>query len=64
MRWDALLTLASFVVIALVAWVLINSGRQFASFEAHCHEAGGHIYSITRAEYCLTVDGRMLEVYP
>lgn len=37
---------------------------RYDSFVNHCAAAGGHPYSPDRITFCLTGDGRMLEVYP
>jgi hypothetical protein len=55
------------VVLALLFAVLSltagNQNARFDSFRQNCVEAGGHIYSIDVA-FCVTDDGRFIEVYP
>ena len=55
--------LGALIIASMFMWqASVNS-----SFADHCVRAGGHIYEPydgTTTRYCLTGDGRMLEVYP
>ena len=62
--WLFLVALA-FVGLLLAVILLDDSGQaRWDSFTHHCFEAGGHMYTVDREGWCLTTDGRILEVYP
>jgi hypothetical protein len=51
-------------LIAVLLWAFGIDNDKFARYDAHCVQAGGHIYQPGSNHYCLSPDGRMLEVYP
>lgn len=58
--WGALLfTIVVVGVIFGIAYLLFGPG----DYSTNCVNAGGHIYSPGGISFCLTEDGRMLEVY-
>jgi hypothetical protein len=58
-----LLVIAFGLVAALLLAVTDNDGRM-DSFQNQCAERGGHIYVPDNVAFCLTDDGRFVEVYP
>lgn len=60
--WDLLILPAG--LLAFILAILLWSSGRFDSYDQHCAEAGGHIYKPGSAHYCLSDDGRMIEVYP
>ena len=62
-------TAVGIVVLGVLAiWFLFDTAfdakADRESFIAKCEQAGGHIYKPDMTYFCLTSDGRMLEVYP
>jgi len=54
-------------LILIFMFVLIGcTDPRLYSYKDHCAQKGGHIYQPTEnsPNYCLTDDGRMIEVYP
>ena len=43
---------------------LVWSQSRFDSYHANCAEAGGHIYKPDSVSFCVSDDGRWIEVYP
>ena len=56
---------AAFIVggVLLVLLVVAYGTIQYDSFKRQCADRGGHIYDPGTA-YCVTDDGRFVEVYP
>ena len=63
------LALLSIPITALVVFIVIfsilstNHQQRLDSFYRHWEEQGGHIYG-PEVVFCITEDGRFIEVYP
>lgn len=54
-----------FIVLITVGIVFIlNSQARIDSYYRNCVDAGGHIYKPDGTSFCISDDGRWLEVYP
>ena len=58
--------LAVGLLVFAVIMLVLPSGQdaRIDSFSQHCTEASGHIYKPDVTSWCLSTDGRILEVYP
>jgi len=62
---SGILLAALFLGIALwTMWDNAAYADRLASYRSNCAAAGGHIYNPYSTDYCLTPDGRVIEVYP
>jgi hypothetical protein len=54
------------IVISVISLFYILSGpdERMDSYKQHCVEQKGHIYMPADIAFCLSEDGRMIEVYP
>lgn len=64
--WTYAIAIVAILILAVVGIIAIASTdhSRFDSFAAHCQQASGHIYRPDRDAWCLTTDGRIIEVYP
>jgi hypothetical protein len=65
--WLIPLVIVGVLLLALGALIYATSSdyqRRFDSFQRQCVAADGHIYNPGGISYCLTTDGRFVEVYP
>lgn len=59
--------IVTFIVLVLIVASLIAGNHRtdnWNDYRQHCAEAKGHIYMPTNIAWCLTDDGRIIEVYP
>lgn len=68
LKFVAAIVLIVVVVFAGIYWVISDSNSKqrarYDSFTHHCFLADGHLYTVDYESWCLTNDGRIIEVYP
>ena len=61
--WFGLIALFGLFFILFLGVYTCDS-RKLASYSNNCVEAGGHIYKPDSISFCVSADGRWIEVYP
>jgi hypothetical protein len=59
-----LLTIPFVVLAGLLVWITTAEQSEYDSYRRNCVEAGGHVYEPDETAFCLSDDGRWVEVYP
>lgn len=61
-----ILALVALIVLMIggLVWLMMDQGHRVDAYASHCREANGHIYKPDSISFCLTADGRFIEVYP
>lgn len=62
-RFDVVLALLLVILVLCVGGLILWHSHRIDSFRSNCAEAGGHIYNPGVA-FCVSDDGRFIEVYP
>lgn len=62
--WLIPLAIVGALLLALGVFVLLDAQHRLDEYRTHCAAADGHIYDPGGVSFCLTADGRFVEVYP
>ena len=52
------------LLVGLLIWMSSTNQARYDSFQSNCVTAGGHIYKPDAIAWCVSADGRIVEVYP
>jgi len=52
------------VLVGLLIWMNSTQLTRYDSFRGNCSAADGHIYKPDAVAWCVSTDGRIVEVYP